>query len=184
MPESVSSNVTGYLNENPIYNVNWMPVAINTAQSTSMPIGSLLEVTTAGIGATPGPSGDLGSGTPYTVPMVDLTVHGTAGDDTLFAGVYMGASSIGTVTPIAPNKAGGNSPAFVGMCGWHGFMQVLCDNTTTIGHCLVISTSTDGCARDSGGTTSVIGTTIGTALQAVTVSSTPLLVWAFVKPVA
>ena len=55
---------------------------------------------------------------------------------------------------------------------------MLCDSTTTVGHTLIPSTTHAGFASDSGGTSSTFGSTIGVALQAVTISTQAKRVWA------
>lgn len=62
-----------------------------------------------------------------------------------------------------------------------GITKVVVDNTTTIGHSLVQSTSTAGVAHDSGGVGGTQGETIGFALQALTVSSGLGIIYACVK---
>jgi hypothetical protein len=174
VPFTNSNNALALLNEQPTYAVEWFPYLMNTAQSTVAPLGSVMSVTTAGVGTNPGPGGDCGTSAAYTVPLVDLSST-TASLNPYCVGVLIGTGSFGTVTPVAPSTV--SSPAFMAMCATRGMVQVLCTNTTTIGHTVNISTGTSGAASDSGGTTWTVGSTIGTAMQAVTISSGTALVW-------
>lgn len=181
MPITQSSNVTATANEQPVYSFLWHPYAIDPGTSGSptaaIPFGSVLQFNTAGVGANPGPGGD-GGATPYTVAMVDIAATSTT---SLFAGVFQGSSTLGATNVVPTTFAG--LPAQLAMAGVNGLMQVLCDATTTIGHTIIPSTTVAGAAHDSGATTSTAGTTIGVALQAVTISSGTALVWCFIQRV-
>lgn len=205
MPLGQSFNVTGTANEQPEYQMLWEPLAINNASTiTALTIptaagagawvaGSLLQfglsgtsITAAGTnwptGTNVSPSGDdYGSVTaPYTIQTVDLAAVSTT---TLAAGVLLGVGTLGASSPVAPNTITGRLPAQIAMVGKRGICQVLCDNTATAGHTLIGSTTSahTGQFSDSGGTTRTYGTCYGVILQAVTVSSGPLLVWAYVN---
>jgi hypothetical protein len=176
MPEANVSYALAQLDQQPGYNVNWHPYAMNTSQSTVAPIGSVMGFTTAGVGANPGPGGDRAGGSAYTVAEVDLSVA-SAGSNPLYAGVLVGTNTWGATTGVAPNTIT-TGLAFQAMCAFHGVVQVLCDATNAvIGHTINISATVAGVGHDSGGTTWTAGTTIGTALQAVTISSGTALVW-------
>ena len=120
--------------------------------------------------------GGRGSST-YTVQYVDPAPTTST---TYLAGVLLGVNSLGAACPVVPNTVAGTDPAFVAMVGVRGICQVYVDNTTTIGHTLICSTSHVGNASDSGGATRTFGTCIGVALQAVTVSAGPQLCWAHI----
>lgn len=205
MPLAHSFNVTGTANEQPEYQMLWEPLAINNASTTTAIVipaaagggawvaGAGLQfglsgttITAAGTnwptGTNVSPSGDdYGSVTaPYTIQTVDISAVST----TLYAaGVLLGVGTLGASSPVAPNTITGRLPAQIAMVGKRGICQVLCDNTTTLGHSLNFSTTSGhtGQFSDAGNTTRTFGTTIGWALQAVTVSSGPLLVWAYVN---
>jgi len=121
--------------------------------------------------------------TPYTVQYVDPAPTSTT---TYNAGVLLGVNTLGAAAPAVPNAALGTGasprlPFWVAMTGKRGIMQVLVDNTTTIGHTLLVSTSHIGNYSDSGGATRTYGTHVGIALQAVTVSTGPILCWAYIN---
>jgi len=139
--------------------------------------GALLSIIAAGVGTNPGPGGDDDGSTAFTVAQVDLAATTAT---SFLAGVFLGQGSLGGLLQAAPNtyaptQTGPNLPAMVGS---KGICQVLVDNTTTVGHTLIPSTTHSGYASDSGATTSTFGSTIGVALQVVTVSTTGKLVWA------
>lgn len=196
MPLANSYNVTAQNNEQPEYQMLWEPMAVNPASiNTTLTIpaaagagawvaGALLQYgltgTGAGVGSNPGPGGDAGIGTAYTVQEVDLTTTTTT---TYLAGVLLGIGTLGANAAVAPNSASLNNQLLMAMVGKRGICQVLVDNTTTVGHTLICSTTSThtGQASDSGGATRTYGTCIGVALQAVTVSSGPLLCWAHIN---
>lgn len=196
MPLTNSYNSIGQANEQPEYQMLWEPLGINPASvNTTLTIptsagagawvaGALLmyglTATPAGVGTNPGPGGDAGIGTPYTFQYVDLTATTST---TYLAGVLLGVSTLGANAAVAPNASTQNSNVQLAMVGKRGICQVLVDNTTTVGHTLVCSTTSThtGQASDSGGSTRTYGTTIGVALQAVTVSAGPLLCWAHIN---
>ena len=159
MPFTNSQNVTAGQNQQPEYAIGWFPYAIDPAASTALAIGTVLQFNIAGVGANPGPGGDAGN-TPYTVPYVDAMAGGTASNFTLYAGVLVGTSSLGAIS-VVPNTIPGGY-AIVAMAARipGTILQVLCDNSTTIGHTLNISTSTNGALHDSGGTTNTGGSTL------------------------
>lgn len=128
-----------------------------------------------------------GLSTPYTVQTVDIA----AVSSTLYmAGVLLGVGTLGANSPVAPNaaSAGGTTttprlPGQIAMVGKRGICQVLVDTTTTVGHSLTVATTSahTGLFTDAGNTTRTFGTVIGWALQAVTVTTAPLLCWAYVN---
>ena len=195
MPLTNSYNSLAQNGEQPEYQMLWEPLGINPASvNTNLTIpaaagagawvaGALLQYgltgTGAGVGTNPGPGGDATS-TPYTVQEVDLSAVSTT---TYLAGVLLGVGTLGANAAVAPNSATLNGALLLAMVGKRGICQVLCDNTTTVGHTLIASTTSThtGQAADSGGTTRTYGTCIGVALQAVTVSAGPLLVWAHIN---
>jgi hypothetical protein len=186
MPLTNSYNALATGNQQPEYQMLWEPLAIDPASAAAITFpsaagagawvpGALLTFNTAGVGATPGPGGDG----VYTVQYVDLA---PVSSTTYKAGVLLGVNALGSAAPFVPNTIPGG-PAMVAMVGLRGLCQVLVDNTTTIGHTLIASTTSThtGQFSDSGGSTFTWGTTLGIALQAVTVSGGPLLCWAAVN---
>ena len=85
------------------------------------------------------------------------------------------------LTTPANTSVSSTVPGQVVLVGKRGICQLLCDNTTTVGHTIKVSTSHIGQFSDVGSTTVTFGTTVGIALQAVTVSAGPLLVWCSVN---
>ncbi len=155
--------------------------------------------TQAGVGAYPplgpntaNPGGDSGgSGNPtfpnnWTVQYVDLTST-SATVATGLAGVCLGVGTLGgfaipqNLTTPANTSISSTQASQIVMVGKRGICQLLCDNTTTVGHTIKVSTSHIGQFSDNGSTTWTAGTTVGIALQAVTVSTGPLLVWCSVN---
>ena len=207
MPLTNSYNATATANQQPEFQALWEPIAVDPASSAPVTVppalfnvgwvpGCVLQFNTAGVGSYPPlglggtyPGGDAsGSGAtgnptfPYnwTVPYVDPMVGATAGNLPYIAGVLLGVSSLGAPCPVVPNTVGPTTtPAFVAMVAKRGLVQVYVDNTTTIGHTVNISTTSAhvGVGSDTGGTTRTIGTTLGIAMQAVTVSTAALLCW-------
>jgi hypothetical protein len=145
--------------------------------------------TTSYPGGDGGQSGATGNTTfPYnwTVQYVDLASPSAT---VYMAGVLLGVGSLGApaqpqgLTNPANSAIGSTAPSQIAMVGKRGIMQVLVDNTTTVGHTLEVSPTSGhtGQAHDTAGTTFTFGTTFGIALQAVTVSAGPLLCWAAVN---
>ena len=134
---------------------------IDSTVSGNSPIGTLVELENYA-----GP----GSSNPPTVPLVKPS--STTADGRCI-GVITGGQS--------PNSNSGGSVPPGKICNVKvlGLAQVLCDATTTAGQFLIQSAATAGCAKDGSGTL-VVGTVIGTALQAVTISSGTALVWALI----
>lgn len=149
----------------------------------------------AGVGTYPplgpntaNPGGDSGgSGNPtfpnnWTVQYVDLASTSTTAAGGL-AGVALGIGTLGgfavpqNLTTPANTSISSTQPSQVVMVGKRGIAQLLVDNTTTVGHTIKVSTSHIGQFSDNGNTTVTFGTTVGIALQAVTVSTGPLLCW-------
>jgi len=160
-----SGNVLATGNEQPTYAGVVCEWAIDPTLSAAPAIGMLMEIE----GTSITPAGD-GSYTPVYVQPSATTA------DALIMGVFLGSSAVGTVGPTPNTIAGGASQT--AMLLSFGVTQVLCDNTTTVGHTLIASTGTAGIAHDSGATTGTAARTIGTVLQAVTISSGTALVWA------
>lgn len=202
MPVGTGLNVLAAGNEQPLYECYWEPCGISTASTSAVTLptaagagglvpGALMAYTSTGVGTNPPlgfgqgiqSGGDWGNSQnstfPYnwTVLQVDLSPVSTT---TRIAGVLLGVGSRGMPAPVVPNTIAGALPALVAMLGRVGICQVLVDNTTTVGHTLNPSTTSahTGQASDTGGTTWTAGTTIGVALQAVTVSTGPLPCWA------
>jgi len=188
MPLAQSYNALGFSNQQPEYQCLWSPIGISQASTITAIVdppllaaawvpGILLSIIAAGVGTNPGPGGDDDGSTNWTAAQVDIAATSAT---TFLAGVLLGQGTLGGYLQAAPNtyaptQVGPNLPAMVGT---QGICQVLCDNTTTVGHTLIPSTSHAGFASDSGGTTSTYGSTIGVALQAVTVSTQAKRVWA------
>ena len=126
-----------------------------------------------------GPVGTTTARATSTVAQVDIAAVSAT---TFLAGVLLGFGAPGSVLNAAPNSFAPSQtgPNLTAMVGTKGLCQVRTDNTTTVGHTLnVSSTSTHtGQVSDTGGTSFTLGSTIGVALQAVTVSAGPKLVWA------
>ena len=204
MPLTHSYNVTATANEQPEYQVLWEPIAIDPASSAAVTLptafvvgwvpGCVLQLNTAGVGAYPPlglgsttyPGGDSGgSGNPtfpnnWTVQYVDPMTGATSTNLPYIAGVLLGVSSLGAPAAVVPNTIpGSTTPALVAMVAKRGICQVYVDNTTTIGDTINIGTTAShvGVGHDTGGTTRTIGTTLGIALQAVTVSTVAQLCW-------
>jgi hypothetical protein len=187
----------------PEYQVLWEPIAIDPSSSAAVTLptaynvgwvpGCVLQLNTAGVGSYPPlglggtyPGGDSGgSGNPtfpnnWTVQYVDPMTGATSTNLPYIAGVLLGVSSLGAPAPVVPNTISGTStPALVAMVAKRGICQVYVDNSTTIGDTINIGTTSAhvGVGHDTGGTTRTIGTTLGIALQAVTVSSAAVLCW-------
>jgi len=203
MPLSKSYNTLAQNNEQPEYQMLWEPVAINPASVTtaltlptaaftgSWSVGSLLQygLTSgiAGVGTNPGPGGDnstitwtTGVPSSYTVQYVDLSAPSAT---TAVAGIFLGSGSLGAPPTVAPNSASLNSQPLIAMVGKRGICQVLYDVTSIVGNTFLTSTtaSHNGMVKDSGVTTRTYGTHFGIALQAVTISAGPLLVWCHVN---
>ena len=188
MPLAQSYNALAFSNQQPEYQCLWAPIGISQASATTAiasPVlfaatwfpGILLSFIAAGVGSNPGPGGDDDGSSNYTVAQVDIAATSAT---TFLAGVFLGQGTLGGLLQAAPNtyaptQAGPNLPAMVGT---RGICQVLVDNTTTVGDTLIPSTTHGGYAHDTGGTSSTYGSTIGVALQAVTVSTVGKLAWA------
>lgn len=197
MPLANSYNVLAANNQQPEYQCLWEPLAVDAASTAAVTIptaagavgwvpGCLLAYNSAGVGSYPGPGGDSsGSGNPtfpynWTVAYCDPAPTSST---TYLAGVLLGVGSLGTPAPVVPNTISGGvgDPALIAMIGKLGICQVYVDNTTTIGHTLECSTTHVGNAHDVGSSTVTFGTTFGIALQAVTVTTAPVLCWARVN---
>lgn len=182
MPLTNSYNATATSNEQPEYQNLWEPSGILTTssnQTSAFTTGAALMYTNAGIGANPGPGGDAGSGTAYTVQTVDIA----ATTSTLwFAGILLGVGALGQAlsTTEFPGTVTSNGSTIGGqqlMVGKKGITQALFDSTTTVGHTFIVSTTVAGAFHDTAGTAITYGTTVGVILQAVTISSGTALVW-------
>jgi hypothetical protein len=189
MPLAHSYNALAFNNQQPEYQCLWAPLGVSQASAVTaityptaagagawVP-GALVSIIAAGVGTNPGPAGDDDGSTAYTVAQVDISATSAT---TFLAGVILGFANLGDRLVAAPNTFAPSQagPNLTCMVGTKGICQVLCDNTTTVGHTLIPSTTHTGQASDSGGTSSTFGSTIGVALQAVTVSTGPKLVWA------
>jgi len=144
---------------------------LDPALTAKVPLGTLMEL--EAYAPSPAITGD-GS---YNYPIIQPSSE-TA--DLLLVGVVVGGPSLGH-SPYLPAGATGSpgGPVMAMVCV-EGICQVLSSNTTTVGHALIQSTTVAGAAEDSGGTTATAGKTIGTVLQAVTISSGTALVWAYI----
>ncbi len=145
--------------------------------------------TTSYPGGDGGQTGQTGNPTfPYnwTVQYVDIASTSTTAAGGL-AGVCLGIGTVGgfaspqNLTTPANTAVSSTAPSQIVLVGKRGICQVLVDNTTTVGHTLKVSTSHTGQFSDNGNTTFTFGTTVGIALQAVTISTGPLLCWAAVN---
>lgn len=202
MPVSQSSNALAAANQQPTFECYWEPFGVDptSAGAIAFPTvagagawvpGALLAFSSAGVGSYPplgygaaahqgGDSGNSGNPTfPYnwTVPVVDLAPVSTTN---LLAGVLLGVSAPGSPAQAVPDTVGSDTtPALIAMVAKRGLVQVLVDNTTTIGDTIIPSTTSShtGQASDSGGTSWTAGLTIGVALQAVTITAGPLPCW-------
>lgn len=188
MPLANSYNALAFNNQQPEYQCLWAPMGISQASATTAIVappllaaswypGILLSFIAAGVGSNPGPGGDDDGSSNYTVAQVDIAATSAT---TFLAGVLLGAGSLGGLLQAAPNTFAPSQagPNLTAMVGTRGICQVLCDNTTTVGDTLIPSTTHAGFAHDTGGTSSTYGSTIGVALQAVTISTQAKLVWA------
>jgi hypothetical protein len=162
MPDAQLTNPTGAGYYNLVQNGGLiLDFEIDSTVSGDSPIGTLVEL-----------KGYTGPGTgPRSTPPTVVPSSTTA--DKLVVGVIVGGQTTneGQGTSIAPGQVA--QVMVAGVC------QVLCDATTTEGVSLVQSAATAGCAKDGSGTL-VVGEVIGTALQAVTISSGTALVWALI----
>jgi hypothetical protein len=191
MPLANSYNALAFNNQQPEYQCLWATLGISQASAITaityptaagagawVP-GALVSIIAAGVGTNPGPAGDNDGATGYTVAQLDIAAVSAT---TFLAGVILGFAALGDRLVAAPNtfSASQAGPNLTCMVGTKGICQVLCDNTTTVGHTLIVSATAThtGQASDSGGTAFTLGSTIGVALQAVTVSTGPKLVWA------
>jgi hypothetical protein len=205
VPLTNSYNSLAQANEQPEYQVLWEPIAVDPASAAPITVppalfnvgwvpGCVLQYNTAGVGAYPPlglgsttyPGGDSGgSGNPtfpnnWTVQYVDPMVGATAANLPYIAGILLGVVSLGAPAPVVPNTVGSTvAPTWAAMVGKRGICQAYVDTTTVIGHTQNISTTSAhvGTLTDTGGTTRTIGTTVGIALQAVTVSTSAQLCW-------
>ena len=205
MPLTNSYNATATANEQPEYQALWEPFAVDPSSAAPVAVppalfnvgwipGCVLQFNTAGVGSYPPlglgsttyPGGDSGgSGNPtfpynWTVAEVDPMTGATSTNLPYIAGILLGVVSLGAPAPAVPNTVGSTAnPTWVAMVGKRGLMQVYVDNTTTIGDTINIATTSAhvGCGHDTGGTTRTIGTTLGIAMQAVTVSTVAQLCW-------
>jgi hypothetical protein len=200
-PVANSFNTLGANNQQPEYQMLWEPMAIypssaitaitipSAAGAGAWVAGAALQygasgttITAAGTnwptGTSTSPSGDDygGLSSPYTIQTVDIAAVSTT---TYFAGVLLGVGSLGANSPVAPNTITGRLPAQIAMVGKRGICQVLMDTTAALGDTFKVSATAThtGQFADSGGTTFTAGTTCGVILQAVTVSTGPLLCW-------
>jgi hypothetical protein len=205
MPVGTGLNVIAAGNEMPVYEKYWEPFGITPASASAIVLptaagagalvpGALMSFAAAGVGSYPPlgfgqgiqSGGDWGNSQnptfPYswTVATVDLSAVSAT---TFLAGVLLGVGSPGMPAPVVPNTISGTLPALIAMIAKIGLVQVLVDNTTTIGHTLNPSATAThtGQAHDTGGTTWTAGSTIGVAMQAVTVSAGPLPCWASIN---
>jgi hypothetical protein len=187
-PLAQSYNALGLNNQQPEYQCLWAPMGVNQASAVTaitypaaagagawVP-GAVVSITSAGVGTNPGPGGDDDGASNWTAAVVDISATSAT---SLLAGVILGFGAPGSFLQAAPNTFAPSQvgPNLTAMVGTKGIAQVLCDNTTTIGHTIIPSTTHTGQASDSGGTSSTFGSTLGVALQAVTVSTGPKLVW-------
>jgi len=182
------------------------PLALSTTIGYAVPGCALmwgLTGTQAGVGSYPPqgvqggntgtwyPGGDSGgSGNPtfpnnWTVQYVDVASTSTTVANGL-AGVCIGfgskdafASPQGLTVP-ANSALGSTQASQIAMVGKRGLVQLLMDNTTTVGHSVKVSTTHPGLFSDVGSTTPTFGTTVGIVQQAVTIT-VPTLVWCSVN---
>ena len=138
-------------------------VEIDSTVSGNTPLGTLVEVLTPYTGP-----GTAAKATPVTVQPSSTTA------DNLLLGVVVGGGNQDSATAgVAPGQ-----PAIVKAIG---LAQVLMDATSVAGQAVIQSAATAGAAKcDSSAPTN--GQGIGTALQAVTISSGTALVWCLLKP--
>lgn len=189
-PLADSYNALGFANQQPEYQCQWSPIGVNPSSSAAIVYptaagagalvpGAVLSVVSTGVGSNPGPGGDDDGASNYTVATVDLAAVSAT---TLLAGIALGFGAPGALLKAVPNtySLSQTGPILSCMVGTEGICQVLVDNTTTVGHTLNMSSTAThtGQASDTGGTTATFGSTIGVALQAVTVSTGPKLCWA------
>lgn len=208
MPLATSVNTVMAGNEQPTFEKYWEPLGINpaSASAVTMPTaagagalvpGAVMSFISAGVGSYPplgfgaasNQGGDWGnSGNPtfpnnWTTALVDLAAVSAT---TLLAGILLGVGSPGNPAPVVPNTIAGPAtiPSLVAMVARLGIVQVLVDNSTTIAHTVnMTGTATHtGQGHDSGGTAYTLGSTLGVALQAVTISAGPLPCWIKLSP--
>lgn len=188
MPLGNSYNALGFSNQQPEYQCLWAPIGISQASAVTAILpppalvaawspGILLSIIAAGVGSNPGPGGDDDGSSNYTCAQVDIAATSAT---TFLAGVLLGVGSPGAPPYAAPNSYAPSQtgPNLVAMVGTKGICQVLVDNSTTVGDTLIPSTTHAGFAHDTGGTAFTLGSTLGVALQTLTVSTVAKLCWA------
>jgi hypothetical protein len=127
------------------------------------PVGTLMEFV----------SPYTGPGTGATPTLVNVQPSSTTADF-LLAGIVVGGS-----TNLSANASTSVVSGKVATILWKGIAQILCDATTTAALPLIQSAATAGAAKTNA--SPVASKTIGTALQAVTISSGTALVWAMIE---
>ena len=203
MPLTNSYNSLAQSNEQPEYQALWEPFAVDPASSSAITIptaaGAVAGCPVACCRSTPQgwarirhsasapPTRAVTRGARATRPSrttgrsstwIRWSVRQPA-NMPYIAGVLLGVGTLGAPAPAVPNTIAGG-PSLVAMVAKRGLVQAWVDTTTTIGHTQNISTTSGhvGQWTDSGGTTRTIGTTVGIALQTVTISSSiPQLCW-------
>lgn len=209
MPVGTALNVIAAGNEMPTYEKYWEPYGINPASASAVTFptaagagalvpGAVMSFVSGGVGSFPplgfgaasnqggdwGSSGNTTFPFNWTVALVDLAAVSAT---SLLAGVLLGVGAPGAPASVVPNTIAGPAtgpPSLIAMVARLGLVQVLVDNTTTVGHTLnMTGTSTHtGQAHDSGGTSYTLGSTLGVALQAVTITAGPLPCWMKLSP--
>jgi hypothetical protein len=144
-----------------------LQVKVDPALSASVPIGTLMEIENFS-----GP----GTGVTPTVPLCQPS--STTADNKL----------IGPATSGYSNYAANSSAIPVGQianCCHFGICQILMDATSTAGYPVIQSAATAGAAKCTASATTYpnTGQGVGTALQAVTISSGTAMVWILCKMV-
>ena len=152
--------------------------AVN-GDSVALPIGTLVEIIVPFNPPTSPPYSGAPAATPFQVKRSATTA------DFYLLGVVSGI--VPTTGPATQTSTAQNSVPVGGIAEItvEGPAQILCDDTggaTTEGDPLIQSSTTDGHAKTNT-TTAVLGKTIGTALQTVTIGSGSALVWAYIHKV-
>lgn len=159
----VNPKGAGYFNFVPDNGSLFTSIEVDPEVESALPLGTLVEIETYA-----GP----GSSNPPTVPKCQPS---STTADFYLLGVVVGGQS------AYSNSGGAVPPGDIALVMVKGLCQVLFAATTTAGEVVVQSTGTAGCGASTA--TAVLGKTIGTCLQSVTISSGTGLAWCYISKV-
>jgi hypothetical protein len=154
----------GYYNDVSYGAIRLQAVILSTVTGPT-PVGTLMEVVTP----------YTGPGTSNPPTLINVQPSSTSADYKL-VGVLVGGATGETANSATSVASGKVCTILIA-----GFAQILCDATTTAGNPLIQSAATAGAAKTA--STVTAGQGIGTALQAVTISTGTALVWSLIKQV-